>query len=190
MRTACFSILILFAVLFPLHSQAGFWNEIGDAGDRLSPQVTVGDGPLEAIFGSLGDTQDGVTDNVDAFLFRITEEGSATITATFIIPSLSFSTAVAVADPALTLFNEAGEQQGSVGSGSISFESLAVGTYIIKVATDLEFDPPYTIQFDAFATFAVPVVPEPVSMLALGSGAVALFSAVARRRYLKSATKV
>jgi hypothetical protein len=87
MRKCLLTLLALAALgLRAAPAQAGIWTEVGDAGQLpATAQVTVGDGPLDTIFGRIAGPND-----VDMYLIRITD------------PALFSATTVSTPGSALT----------------------------------------------------------------------------------------
>ena len=134
----------------------------GDAGDRFSPQFLIG-GPYNGFDGMIGDT-----DTVDAFAFKWLTSG--------VFEASYFSEAGATMD--LYTFSDLVTPVLSSGTSPfMTIPSLAAGDYILEasLSTLVTVDPPFTITLVGPTTagqnlIAAPSVPEPTTVLLLGSG--------------------
>lgn len=203
------AVVLVFATLaWPAASAATTWTEDPDAGkDVANAQVTSAAGPLDAIFGTVGEPDDvadlfeirangatltaKIVDHTDVFLFLFDAGGSG-IAGVDCISGCEISAAVTdgevyylgvsatpwfpynASDPPIALFvdsdfdgifevNNADALSGWSSSGS------------------LPLDPPFYIDLTGVNP-ATQAVPEPASLLLLGSGLLGLGAATWRGR--------
>ena len=150
------------------------WDEVGDAGDHLQPQVTEGVGNLTELHGDIGGPNvrpPCCLDELDAFLFRYGGgAGPVTFTVDYDLPP----------GPLQLIGFRLFDEQGTFLVDGL--DGAPAGRYILEVVLIAGQDPPYTVglfgpEGPGGFQFAVP---EP-NTRALVSGGLLLVAA--RRRW-------
>ena len=184
----CSATLLMVTLGAASAANAGVYTERGDAGGRLSPQATIGGGPLTAIKGTIGELLPATQqhDLADAFTFKFIADPDSTSAGLLLPARLDFAASVLLLPAvriSLTLLDELGnelaEAQGD-GSVRLTYGLLlpAVRETIFHLELEIleALDPPFTIDLLASTGHFEPSrqVPAPESFLLLGAALIGL----------------
>ena len=170
--------------LFISSGSPGTYAEIGDAGDRLSPQPIAGV-DITGITGTIGEGDDFA----DAFKFFF-PGGDVAFVGVALFESQAIALPLELFQPSTPAIPPDPVTPDSIGAGQIGFFDLPAGNYIVE--TTFRVDPPFSIGVFTLnpdgslgpPTIILPpaAVPAPASAVLVVLGIVAVWRARRRSR--------